>query len=187
MTLLQRARAGDAEAWRRLLHLYVPLVDYWCRQWGVRGADSDDVQQDVFSAVAAALPTFQRDRAGGTFRGWLRGITRHKLLDYLRRRDHQPRPAGGSDAHHRLQQVAEPPPDLAEEPAHEVNSLYRRALDLVRSEFEDRSWQAFWRTAVDGQPPADVAAELGMSAVAVRKAKSRVLRRLKDEMGDLIA
>jgi RNA polymerase sigma-70 factor (ECF subfamily) len=69
----------------------------------------------------------------------------------------------------------------------EVNSLiYRRALDLVRAEFENRTWEAFWNTTVDGRPPRDVAADLGMTVLAVYKAKSRVLRRLRQELGGLV-
>jgi len=60
-------------------------------------------------------------------------------------------------------------------------------LELVRGEFEERTWQAFWRAAVQGQAPADIATDLGMSPAAVRKVKSRVLRRLREELGDLIA
>jgi RNA polymerase sigma-70 factor (ECF subfamily) len=56
----------------------------------------------------------------------------------------------------------------------------------VRGEIEPRTWEAFWRTAVDGRPPAHLAAELGMTAAAIRQAKSRVLRRLKREVGDLL-
>lgn len=185
LTLLQRVRERDAEAWRRLLHLYVPLVDYWCGQWGVTGADADDVHQEVFQAVAAGLEDFHRDRPGDTFRGWLRGITRHKVLDHLRRRERQPEAQGGTAAQRLMHQVphdASPPEDSA----HELNALYRRALELVQSEFEDKTWQAFWRVTVDGQSPADVAADLGVSPAAIRKAKSRVLHRLKEEMGDLI-
>jgi RNA polymerase sigma-70 factor (ECF subfamily) len=63
-----------------------------------------------------------------------------------------------------------------------VKHLHDRALELVRSQFEDKTWQAFWRCAVDGQSPAEVSQALGMTQVAVRKAKSRVLHRLRDEL-----
>ncbi len=184
-TLLERARARDQEAWRRLLYLYTPLLDFWCRRWGVQGSDADDVRQEVFQAVAAGLDGFRRDRPGDTFRGWLRGITHHKLLDLCRRRRAQPAAQGGTDAHRRLLDVPEsPPPD---EPEEQLGDLYRRALELVRGEFEERTWQAFWRTAVDGQAPGDVAADMGVTPAAVRKAKSRVLHRLRREVGDLLA
>jgi RNA polymerase sigma-70 factor (ECF subfamily) len=67
-----------------------------------------------------------------------------------------------------------------------VGGLYRRALELVRAEFEPRTWELFWLTAVEGRPPVDVAAERGLTPAAVRQAKSRVLRRLREEVGDLI-
>ena len=60
-----------------------------------------------------------------------------------------------------------------------------RALELVRAEFEPRSWGAFWRVEIDKQTAKDVAEELGMTPAAVRMAKSRVLRRVREELGDL--
>jgi RNA polymerase sigma-70 factor, ECF subfamily len=185
LTLLERIRSRDQEAWRRLLHLYAPLVERWCNLRGVRGQDADDVKQEVFRAVASSLDNFRRERSGDTFRGWLRGITRNKLLDHFRRQQAEPEARGGTTAHRYLQQVAdeELPPDSEEE----LGGLYQRALDLVRSEFEERTWVAFWRAGVEGQDVALIAAELGVTPAAVRKSKSRVLHRLRQEIGDLIA
>ena len=56
---------------------------------------------------------------------------------------------------------------------------------MIRGEFEPRTWEAFWQTAVEGRAAADVAAELGMTPGAVRVAKSRVLHRLRTDLGDL--
>ncbi len=184
LTLLQRVRDRDEEAWQRLLHLYAPLVTRWCGLRGVQGQDADDVCQEVFQAVAVSLDRFHHDRPGDTFRGWLRGITRNKLLDHFRRRAGQPEAQGGTDAQRQMLEIAGQ--ELPEDSEEDLGSLYRRALELVRSEFEDRTWQAFWRCAVDGQSPAEIAEDLGVSAAAVRKAKSRVLHRLRQEVGDLI-
>jgi RNA polymerase sigma-70 factor (ECF subfamily) len=60
-----------------------------------------------------------------------------------------------------------------------------RGLQGIRAEFEDRTWLAFWRVVVDGQPAPDVAQELLMTPGAVRVAKCRVLNRLRRELGDL--
>jgi RNA polymerase sigma-70 factor (ECF subfamily) len=185
LTLLERVRGRDEAAWGNLLRLYAPLVERWCGHWGLRGADADDVRQEVFQAVAAGLDTFRRERSGDTFRGWLRVITRNKLIDHSRRRQRQPEAHGGSDAHRQLQQVAEP--QLPEDSQEDLSGLYHRALELVRGEFEARTWEAFWRSAVEGQAPALIAADLGVTPAAVRKAKSRVLLRLRQEVGDLIA
>jgi RNA polymerase sigma-70 factor (ECF subfamily) len=184
LTLLERVRNREEEEWQRLLHLYTPLVARWCGHWGVRGEDADDIRQEVFQAVATSLDNFRRDKAGDTFRGWLRGITRNKLLDHFRRLQKQPRAQGGTEAQRRLLEVAESP--LPEDSAEDLTGLYHRALELVRGEFEERTWQAFWRAAVEGHAPADIAIDLGMTPAAVRKAKSRVLLRLRQEIGDLI-
>jgi RNA polymerase sigma-70 factor (ECF subfamily) len=95
-SLLQRVQGQDADAWRRLVRLYGPLIDYWVRRGGLQPADAEDVFQDVFRAVAAHIGTFTRDRATGSFRGWLRTITRSKLADHFRRRGQQPEAVGGS-------------------------------------------------------------------------------------------
>jgi RNA polymerase sigma-70 factor (ECF subfamily) len=188
LTLLERIRAGDSSGWRRVVALYSPLVYHWCRRWGVEGADADDVLQEVFQAAAQGIAGFRREREGDTFRGWLRAITRFKALSSRRGRARHPGPAGGSDALHLLQELPAPDPAAPEDAEEEgqFSALFHRALDLLRGEFEPRTWQAFWRTAVDDQPSADVAAELGMTANSVRMAKSRVLRRLREELGDLI-
>jgi RNA polymerase sigma-70 factor (ECF subfamily) len=65
-----------------------------------------------------------------------------------------------------------------------VQGLYRRALELVRAEFEPRTWDMFWQTVAEDRDAAAVAEQFGVSEAAVRKAKSRVLRRVKEEVGD---
>jgi RNA polymerase sigma-70 factor (ECF subfamily) len=183
--LLDRARGHDPVAWERMVTLYAPLVLYWCRQWGLREDDAADVFQEVFQAVAAHLAGFRREPTGGTFRGWLRTITRNKVNDTFRRRRREPPGVGGSEAQAHLLQLPEPIP-LDEDGSVDVavSALLRRGLELIRSEFEPRTWQAFWLTAVEGRAPKDVADELGMSGGAVRVAKSRVLHRLRAELGD---
>jgi RNA polymerase sigma-70 factor (ECF subfamily) len=186
LSLLERARANDGTAWGRLSALYRPLVRAWCARGGVAASDADDVTQEVFAAAAASLARFRRDRPGDTFRGWLRAVTRNQVALHFRRERRQPRGAGGSDALRDLQAVPDTLAGSNEEEASEVGDLYRRAVELVRGVFEERTWRAFWLTAVEGRPTAAVAAETGVTPAAVRQARSRVLRRLKEEVGDVI-
>jgi RNA polymerase sigma-70 factor, ECF subfamily len=186
-SLLQRARSADAAAWDRLVALYGPLVLHWCRRGGLQDQDAADVFQDVFQAVAAHLGGFRKEHDGDTFRGWLRTITLNKVRDHFRRRGREPGGVGGTDAHRRMAQLPAPhPADEDGDVAAAERGLFHRALELIRGEFEERTWQAFWRTTVAGQVPKDVAADLGMSPGAVRVAKSRVLHRLREELGDLL-
>jgi RNA polymerase sigma-70 factor (ECF subfamily) len=187
-SLLERVRADDAAAWERLVGLYSPLVYHWCRQYGVQDHDAADVFQEVFQSIATHIGSFRREKPGDTFRGWVRTITHHKVLDHFRRRGREPQAAGGSEAQHRLSQApaeSDASVDSVQDGALE-RGLFHRALEMIRGEFEDRTWRAFWRTAVDGESAHDAAAELGMSAGAVRVAKSRVLQRLREELGDLM-
>jgi RNA polymerase sigma-70 factor (ECF subfamily) len=186
-SLLQRARGHDPAAWERMVSLYGPLVLGWCRGWGLRDHDAADVFQDVFQAVALHLAAFHRDRTGDTFRGWLRTITRNKVTDHHRRRAREPEGVGGSEARFLLAQMAgRGSPDEPGRSDEAETALLHRALALIRDEFEPRTWEAFWQTAVDGRAAADVAADLGMSPGAVRVAKSRVLHRLRTDLGDLM-
>src|SRR5205823_5224611 len=96
------------------------------------------------------------------------------------------RAEGGSDAYQRLQAIAAPDELDQAGPSEEVRQLHHRALELIRPQFEERTWLAFWRCAVEGQSPLEVGRALGMTPAAVRQAKSRVLRRLKEELGDFL-
>jgi RNA polymerase sigma-70 factor, ECF subfamily len=187
MTLLQRIRAVDVdqEAWGRLVYLYDAQIRAWAARRGATGADADDVVQDVFQEVARGVAGFRRDRPDDTFRGWLFGVTRHVLLRRSERLGRQFLAAGGTGAMMNLNALPEDPSEESD-PHAELNALYRRGLELVRAEFESRTWQAFWEHVVDGRSPSAVAADLGVSPAAVRQAKSRVLRRLREELGDLI-
>ncbi len=185
-SLLDRARQNVPGAWERLVELYAPLVYHWCRRGGLGPEDSADIFQDVFRAVAEHLAGFRRDRAGDTFRGWLRTIARNKIRDYYRRAAGQPRATGGTDAQLRLADVPEPPVDDEASEAGVVAGQVRRVLESIRGEFEERTWRAFWAVQMDGRGTDEIGAELGLTASAVRKAKFRVLRRLREELGDLL-
>jgi RNA polymerase sigma-70 factor (ECF subfamily) len=186
LSLLGRLKSNEAAAWDRLVLLYAPLVYAWCRKLHLPDQDAADVFQDVFQSVAANIENFRKERPGDTFRGWLRIITQHKVYDHFRRSGREPHATGGTEAHLRLSQL--PALDDADEDGGEEQAyqqLVHRALDLIRNEFTPRTWQAFWRVAVDGQRPVDVAEELAMRPGTVRVAKSRVLQRLRQELGEL--
>jgi RNA polymerase sigma-70 factor, ECF subfamily len=182
-SILIRARRNEPEAWHRLTHLYASVVYGWVRRGGVIEADAADVVQDVFLEVARCLDRFDHKSPGHSFSGWLYTITRRRTIDFLRRRG--PIAEGGSTA---LGRIAEAPdtPEPETAPDDPTPGVLRRGLELIRDEFEQKTWRAFELTAIDNKPAADAAAELGLSVGAVYVAKSRVLKKLREVLDGLI-
>jgi RNA polymerase sigma-70 factor (ECF subfamily) len=188
-SLVERLREQDVEAWQRLTEVYGPLVYAWCRRAGLTPPDAADVVQEVFIAISRAIKSFRRDRPGSTFHGWIATITRNKIQDHFRRCATQPLAVGGSDVQQLLHNLAAMNDEngSCELPsAADRRILLGRVTQLVRAEFEDRTWQAFWLTTVDDVPSADAALRLSISVNAVYKARSRVLRRLREELEGLL-
>jgi RNA polymerase sigma-70 factor (ECF subfamily) len=185
--LIDGAKRQDPLAWHRLVQLYGSLVYSWCRKFGVSQTDAADVFQEVFRSVHTHIADFRRDEPGHAFRGWLWTITRNKIRDHFRRVAGHPHAAGGTDAMLQLLNFAEESSSMLGEDSRsqQQSSTFLVGMEMVQAEFEDRTWQAFWRTTVDGVPTSVVAAELEMSINAVRLAKSRVLRRLREQLDAL--
>ena len=167
------------------MKLYSPLVYHWCRAARLPPDDAADLLQEVFQSVVTALGAFDHEGQGRSFRGWLRTITQNKLRDYFRRRKRTPSATGGSEQDYLLALAEAPAADGSTNEQAEKRLLLRSDLQLVRMEFEETTWQAFWRVTIGGHDAATVATELGISRAAVYTAKSRVLSRLRQALADL--
>lgn len=58
-----------------------------------------------------------------------------------------------------------------------------RAAELIRGDFEERTWQAFWLSTVENLPSDEISVRLNMTANAIRQARFRVLARLREFVG----
>jgi RNA polymerase sigma-70 factor (ECF subfamily) len=184
---LERLKGQDPRAWQQLADVYGPLVYYWCRKYGVKSNDAEDIFQEVFGSVAASIGRFHREQDGGRFRGWLWTITRRKIQDHYRNLASREEACGGTEAQQWMAALPEQLDvhTLDQDERSQHSGLFVRALEIVKEEFEDRTWQAFWQIVVDRRSTQDVAADLGISANGVRQAKSRVLRRMRVIFGEL--
>jgi RNA polymerase sigma-70 factor (ECF subfamily) len=185
-SLLERAGHGDEVAWTRLVQLFTPLIAHWCRSRGVRSEDLPDVCQEVLSAAFCSLERYDLERGGSAFLPWVRGITRFKIMEHFRKRAQQPSAHGGSEHVQLLQEIHAPAEASPEVEQEDRQILLRQALHLLQSQFQSRTWEAFWETVVEDRPTAQVAESLGMTALAVRQARWRVLQRLREELGDVL-
>jgi RNA polymerase sigma-70 factor (ECF subfamily) len=184
-SLLLRLRdPADDEAWRVFVDTYTPLVYGYCRRRGLQPNDVADVTQDVMTEVCRSIPEFSYRPERGRFRDWLATVTRSQLLKFLRRDQRAGKGTGGPDADDLIRQLAAPEADTLWDEAFRARVL-EVALKRIRPEFEESTWRAFERTWIDGQDPARVSAEVGLSVGAVYVAKSRVLKRLREEVAAL--
>ncbi len=129
---------------------------------------------------------FER-RGQGAFRVWLRIILVHRIRDYFRGRQRRPVATGDSDFLRQLDELESPESDLSrlwdrEHDDHVAASLLRR----VQKDFAPATWQAFQRHVLEGEPAAQVAAALGLSLNSVLLAKSRVLKRVRQELAGFV-
>ncbi len=184
-SLVDGLAAGEHAAWERFVLWVGPLIQHWCRSAGLSTADREDVCQEVFIAVSKSLSRFRRGEPGARLRGWLLGIVRHKIADVARQRIDSPTAPGGSAAYERLKIIVERSAVESSDSTPRLD-LLRQALPGLAKQFEPGTWKAFWRTAVDGLAAPAVAIELGLSPAAVRKAKSRVLARLRLDLAELL-
>jgi RNA polymerase sigma-70 factor (ECF subfamily) len=177
-SLLERLRQRDAhEAWQRFVELYTPLLQFWARRLGLRAPDVDDLVQEVFRTLLQKLPALEL-RPGGTFRGWLRVVTRNMWCN-LRRQRVLPQVDSAV-----LQEVHD-----AAEQFWEVDFrryLVKRALDVMQADFQPTTWKACWEVVAHGRAASEVARELGLTVGAVHAARARVLARLREEMGPMM-
>jgi RNA polymerase sigma-70 factor (ECF subfamily) len=181
-SLLERLRhPSDQDAWRRFVQLYTHLLYYWARRTGCPAEEAGDLVQDVLLVLVEKLPEFRYD-AGRSFRGWMRTIALNKWRERCRRRATRPEPVGGSA----VAELADAAAAEAFDEAEYRQQLVRRAMEVMQAEFEPTTWKACWDFVVSGRPAAAVAAELGVSVAVVYGAKSRVLRRLRQELDGLI-
>lgn len=191
-SLIDQLKHNESDGWKRLFHLYEPLVAFWCRKAGVTEQDSPDLIQDVFQTVARSINQFSATRSTGSFRGWLRTITHSRIIDWRRKNQHKARAVGGSTAQTFM--ASQPFADscstnledeLIQREQQAVRELYLRALKIIRDNFREKTWQAFQLVVIQQKTPDEAAAALGISPSTVRVAKSRILHRLRAELGEL--
>lgn len=184
LSLLDGLQHRQDENWRRFVHLYTPLIYFWCRQAGLQESDAADVAQDVFRRVLTNIHLFDYGQPNPSFRGWLWTLTRRSLYRHFDVDAKFPDARGGSSGVARTARLPDwidndPVPDS---PTAEAEVI-RRAAELIRDDFQEQTWQAFWLSTIEELPAEVVAEKLSMTLAAIRQARFRVLARLKEFVG----
>jgi RNA polymerase sigma-70 factor (ECF subfamily) len=181
-SLLVRLRdAADTASWQTFLDTYGPLLYHYCRRRGLQDADAADVAQEALLEVVRCIRTFEYRPEVGRFRDWLGTLVFRKLARFLERKNRLAATPATDTPPNGLHDLGHIPADP--EWADEFNAqLLRVALERVRPHFEPSTWSAFERVWLENQPAAKVATELKLGIEKVYLAKSRVLKRLEEEV-----
>lgn len=170
----------DHEAWVEFVSLYEPVVYRLLQRHGLQDADAREVMQDLLLAVSRSIDRWDPAKQRGSFRGWLRQVTRNLVINWLKQRERRAVATGGSDLQAMLDNLpADAGPETVEFDQALRRALFQRAAEKVRGGVQPATWQAFWETGVVGTSPESAARKLGMSVGAIRVAKCRVLARLR--------
>lgn len=188
LSLLDSLRAShDPRAWQRLVDVYRPLIGGYLRRQQLAEQDVEDVTQEVLAVVVRRIGQFERQDQVGSFRSWLRQIAVNCMRDFVRRRK-GPQGAGSSGFLEMLEQLEDPDSGLSQEWDRQHDRYLMRYLcQQVQGQFSEKVWSAFYRVAMQNEDAEQVAADLAMSVNAVRVAKSRVLKKLREHGAGLLS
>ena len=182
ITLIERLRSRDDQlAWEHFVYLYTPMIYRWAMRMNLSHEVGSELVQEVLALMVSKLPQFRYDRSK-SFRAWLRQVTLNRYRELVR---------GRRISTVTLENCAEPdasqpdPAAFAEE-AEYRREVIQRAAELIKGEFDSRTWDAFWDYVAVGRKPPEVAERLGISVNSVYLAKSRILKRLRAELDGLL-
>ena len=178
--LLRMRNLSDRTAWNTFIEVYGPLVYGYARRRGLQDADAAEVTQEVLTQVSQSIGSFDYEPQRGTFRGWLGAIARSKVCKLMRRRK-QAKQAGGEDVLSELE--ASDADTLWDEQCKQ--HLLHLAMRRIRPRFEDATWQAFELAWLHDESADAVARKLKCDVQFVYVAKSRVLKKLREEVCEL--
>jgi RNA polymerase sigma-70 factor (ECF subfamily) len=189
-SLLSRLQnRDDKDSWKDFFDTYWRLIYSIALRSGLTEDEAQDVVQETIICVAKDIDKFKRDRMFGSFKGWLRNLTRWRITDQLRKR--KPRAAGKNvspaEENTRLPETSEIP-DPADDGLEKIwdeewqTNLMDAALERVKRRVKEEHYQMFDLNVIRQWPANKVAKTLEVSVAQVYLAKYRILMLIKREV-----
>ena len=177
-SLIQRLKSTiNGESWEEFFHTYWELIYNVARRAGLSEADAQDIVQETILKVHNSLDRFEYNRKRGTFKGWLRTVTRSRLNDFFKKQ--QRRPALNQpleEAAGELQNLEDPEgPEIEKIWDEEWNrNLIQAALSRTKKLSSPKQFQIFKCHYIDEWTVRETCRTLGVNAAQVYMAKQRV-------------
>ncbi len=178
-TIFVRLAAPDTElrelSWREFHQMYGPIIRGFARNAGLPAQEGDDILQEVMLGFFSVSGQFEYDPAKGRFRGYLKRATLNAVRARYRRHRAPDQLEDNS--------VSADPVTAAVAWDHEWSlSVLNRALREVATRFEAATFEAFELYGRRGVPVKASAKRTGLSVDAVRQAKCRVMKAVREEI-----
>ncbi len=173
--LLRIRNPNDTPSWQTFQDIYEPIIRSYCFRQRLQDADVDDVVQEVLAVVARSIQTFVYQPEKGRFRSWLGTVTDNEIKSLAGKKANRPFAPYSTDA----LTIADPDSDWV---AIFSERVFRVACENIQGLFEPKTWQVFEWTWIDQRAVSEVAEELQMTVHSVYVNKSRVLKRLQEEV-----
>ena len=188
-SLIQRLKATiNGESWEEFFHTYWELIYNVARRAGLSEADAQDIVQETILKVHNSLDRFEYNRKRGTFKGWLRTVTRSRLNDFFKKQ--QRRPALNQpleEAADELQNLEDPEgPEIEKIWDEEWNrNLIQAALSRTKKLSSPKQFQIFKCHYIDEWTVRETCRTLGVNAAQVYMAKQRVGKMFREAVETL--
>ena len=177
---------GDQESWRVFFDTYWRLIYSVALKAGLTQVEAEEVVQETIICVAKNIQTFKRDRRLGSFKGWLRNLTRWRIADQLEKRTRlsQGETHGAAWNHPLLENIPAPADDAAalDWDQEWQSHLLKTAKQRVKNHVSEEQYQLFDFYVVQEWPVTRICQTLGVSATQVYLAKHRITRLLQKEV-----
>jgi RNA polymerase sigma-70 factor (ECF subfamily) len=177
-----RQNPRDEKSWSEFVERYGAMMLTWCARWGLQPNDAEDVTQNVLVQLAKQMREFEYD-PDGSFRGWLRTLAYRAWCDLI-----------ASQSRKRQQYMSDEvlavleSEDACRAFLEQIDSEARQdrleeAMERARLRVEPHTWRAFELTALQNVSGDEAALQLNMNIGAVYVAKSRIVRMIRQYMG----
>ena len=190
-SLLSRLRdCQDQAGWREFFDSYWRLVYNVARKAGLQDAEAQDVVQNTFIYLTRKMPNFRYDPARGSFKSWLRVVTRSRIGVYRRREKadekfiREPLPGLSDELTDPLEEIPDPAGDALDEVWQREweENLLQTALRRVRARVSAQQLLIFRLASKEDLSLNQVAKKLHVSLPQVYLARHRVGRLFKAEV-----
>jgi RNA polymerase sigma factor (sigma-70 family) len=175
----------DQDSWKEFFDSYWRLIYAFALKSGLTDAEAQDVVQETIICVAKDIHKFKRDPSAGSFKGWLRNLTRWRIADQLRKRNPG---AAGEPGESLAEQGMEEIPDPANAGLERIweaewkANLLEAAVERIKHQVKEEHFQIFDLCVLRQWPAERAARTLAVNITRIYLAKHRVLALVKKEV-----